>query len=118
MALVYENVYKTHYQENKEEVLARTNAYKKANPDKLLVWHHKRRANKQGSFTAQEWQDLCARHDYRCLACGESNVKLTVDHVVPLSKGGMNTIENLQPLCGSCNSSKHTKEIDYRGVPK
>jgi 5-methylcytosine-specific restriction endonuclease McrA len=40
--------------------------------------------------------------------------ELTVDHVIPLSVGGTNWLKNLQPLCSSCNSSKHTKHIDYR----
>jgi 5-methylcytosine-specific restriction endonuclease McrA len=44
----------------------------------------------------------------------EPGIVLTRDHVVPLKHGGLNTIENIQPLCGSCNSRKHLKHIDYR----
>jgi 5-methylcytosine-specific restriction endonuclease McrA len=39
---------------------------------------------------------------------------LTEDHVVPLSLGGSNDIDNIQPLCKSCNSSKRGRHIDYR----
>lgn len=76
---------------------------------------HKRRILKQaaGDFTPQEWLEMCARHNHRCAACGEKK-PLTVDHVVPLSKGGTNTIDNLQPLCLPCNLRKATKSTDYR----
>jgi hypothetical protein len=46
----------------------------------------------------------------RCAQCGrkplEDHVKLVVDHKVPLSWGGDNEPENLQPLCEECNSGK------------
>jgi len=49
----------------------------------------------------------------KCLACG-SEKNISLDHIVPIHKKGTNTIDNLQPLCKSCNSKKGTKVIDYR----
>ena len=46
-----------------------------------------------------------ARDNYKCVRCG-SGEKLTVDHVVPMVRGGTNDIDNLQTLCKSCNSKK------------
>lgn len=77
----------------------------------------KRRALKkgsQGSYTAHEWKQLCEQHGNTCARCGCSG-PLTVDHIVPLTKGGSNFLSNLQPLCRPCNSSKGNREVvDYR----
>lgn len=53
------------------------------------------------------------RDGYKCLKCGK-DYSLSVDHIVPVSKGGLNIISNLQTLCTSCNSSKRDKIADYR----
>lgn len=45
-----------------------------------------------------------------CVYCG-SRAKMTLDHIVPLNKGGSHSSENLAPACVSCNSSKHTKSL-------
>lgn len=77
---------------------------------------HRRRARllgNGGSYTTDEWEALCTVFGDRCLACGSTG-PLTVDHVVPLAVGGTNYIDNLQPLCGPCNSAKGTRTIDYR----
>lgn len=62
------------------------------------------------------WENLKKSFGNKCLCCGraEGDVELTVDHVQPVYTGGSNLLENLQPLCKSCNSHKGTKTIDYR----
>lgn len=49
----------------------------------------------------------------KCLCCGSYD-DICIDHVVPLSLGGFNRVDNMQPLCRSCNSKKGVKTIDYR----
>ena len=96
------------------EERAKRRAYLKRS-GKSVEYAQRRRAQireAEGSYTAEEWEDLCAKYDYRCLACGADEV--TVDHIVPLSKGGSNMIDNLQPLCMSCNCSKQDRVVDYR----
>jgi len=66
-----------------------------------------------GRHTPQEWRDLCAQYGHVCLACGYKR-PLTKDHVIPVYLGGSDAIENIQPLCKSCNSRKHARHIDYR----
>jgi 5-methylcytosine-specific restriction endonuclease McrA len=101
---------------NREKIAIRGKAYIAANPDKTRAKEHLRRARKMGNggrYTFVEWRAMCAWFGNVCLRCGGSS-KLSIDHVVPLAKGGANTIANLQPLCKLCNSIKHTKIIDYR----
>lgn len=61
-----------------------------------------------GSHTLQEWENIKKLHDYKCAYCKEKKT-LTKDHIVPISKGGTDFIENIQPLCKNCNSKKHNK---------
>jgi 5-methylcytosine-specific restriction endonuclease McrA len=69
------------------------------------------RARAPGTFTAAEFVALCAAHNNRCAYCG-CDSKLTVDHAMPLSRGGSNNIENVVPACGSCNSRKGTRTVE------
>lgn len=91
----------------------------RANPEKTQAKDNARRAFKMGqpkSFTAIEWAALKQQYNYTCLRCGrrEPEIKLTADHIVPISKGGVGTIDNIQPLCRQCNSAKNDETIDYR----
>jgi 5-methylcytosine-specific restriction endonuclease McrA len=69
-----------------------------------------------GHLTPRQWRALKKAQGYRCLCCGrcEPEIKLTIDHVIPVSRGGNNGPENCQGLCGECNSSKGTRTTDYR----
>jgi len=103
--------------QNKEKVNEINQSWRKSNPDKTKQYRQNRRAHLMGNggvIKAQEWKDLCLLYGNKCLCCGRDDVSLTIDHVIPLTKGGSNTIDNAQPLCQSCNSRKGTKSTDYR----
>ena len=46
----------------------------------------------------------------RCYLCGE--IADTIDHVIPISRGGTNDIENLRPACYDCNMRKGSKTLE------
>lgn len=109
--------YAAYYAENKERMAASMAAWKKANPEKVRAYIQRRRAKKanaQGTFTADDWKQRLAYHSYRCVYCGVEKHEtpegwLSCDHMIPLAKGGTNWPSNLVPACRSCNSSKGPK---------
>lgn len=51
-----------------------------------------------------------------CLSCGMVG-PVTIDHIIPLSLGGTNTVDNIQPLCNRCNSKKGNRSTkDYKTI--
>ncbi len=49
--------------------------------------------------------EVFKRDGFACKKCG-SDQELVVDHILPHSKGGLTVLENLQPLCWTCNGAK------------
>ena len=69
-------------------------------------------------FTWEEKEDICAKSDNMCCHCGKkiyAGYGATIDHFIPLNKGGSNQMINLIPLCKECNDNKEDKlyNIDY-----
>lgn len=58
------------------------------------------------------WQVL-VRDGFMCRYCGSAapDVRLEADHVIPRSKGGLDTLENLVTACEACNRGKSDNEI-------
>lgn len=53
-------------------------------------------------------QNIFKRDEFKCLYCGSEN-NLTIDHVMPSSRGGRNSWENLATCCKDCNGKKGNK---------
>lgn len=94
--------------------ISKTSAYKIFYARKRKI----RMKNVVGNHTFGEWILLKKQYRNHCLWCKkcEPEIILTEDHIIPISKGGSNYIENIQPLCKSCNSKKFTRIIDYRNI--
>lgn len=74
----------------------------------LKAERYAREKGADGSHTLKQWQELKLKYKNKCAICGKEK-PLTKDHIIPLSKGGSNYIENIQPLCRNCNSKKNDK---------
>jgi 5-methylcytosine-specific restriction endonuclease McrA len=73
----------------------------------------RRRATWDGTVTLSSISALFEAFGSKCLRCGCAG-PLTIDHIIPVSKGGIDSLGNIQPLCRSCNSWKSTKTVDFR----
>jgi 5-methylcytosine-specific restriction endonuclease McrA len=89
--------------------------WRRANPERAKIHATQGTARRRallagavGIYTAGDIARIFASQNNRCAACG-AEARLTIDHVVPLSKGGSNWPENIQGLCGPCNSSKRDR---------
>jgi len=65
-------------------------------------------------ISLKSWLEIKELHGNKCADCGKTEneeMKLTIDHIHPISKGGKNNKNNIQPLCRKCNSIKSAKII-------
>ena len=59
---------------------------------------------------------LFARDGWRCVYCGTTSGRLTLDHVVPRSKGGESIWENVVTACAPCNLRKGDRLLEDSGL--
>ena len=94
----------------------------KANPDRSHAIKAARRARERGAEGAVSRADLRERDGDMCSYCAtplDFNPEnynepdhVTVDHVIPLIRGGQNTLDNTALACRQCNLSKGAKTLD------
>lgn len=113
--------FKSDDERNQAYLLSGRKSYRK-HIEKRLIYYRLlsyKRKNIKGSFTKEQWYELIEKNNNKCTICKEEK-KLTIDHIIPISKWDIyyekykpkyqcNDIENIQPLCKSCNSRKHNK---------
>jgi hypothetical protein len=73
-------------------------------------------AGQRALMTARLREFIKSRDNYACKQCSisveaEPHLLLEVDHIIPVSKGGLSTEENLQTLCWRCNRTKSNKLV-------
>jgi 5-methylcytosine-specific restriction endonuclease McrA len=102
------------YRKNPEAEKARYKKYYETHKHEIVENGRRRRTRLLAAptfkVTSREWNRLCSRYRNCCAYCGDKT-RLTMDHVVPLIRGGYHGIGNLLPACPRCNSSKNKKFI-------
>jgi len=93
------------------------NISRKINKKKLSKFlnNTKHRTGEEDGYSLEDWKDVMLYFRGRCSYCGRKqsrSVKLTKDHVVPVSKGGKTVRENIVPSCERCNSSKSGSDFE------
>lgn len=73
-------------------------------------------AGQRALMTTELRKKILTRDGYKCKHCGasisnEPNLLLEIDHIIPVSKGGLTTEDNLQTLCWKCNRRKGSKIV-------
>ena len=108
-----------YYARHREQHKAVMMAYHRAHPEVLQAKSSAYRARAraaEGQFTSAEWRALVQRYEGKCAYRGEVG-PLQVEHRVPLSRGGTNSIDNILPACRSCNGRKHAMtEAEFRAL--
>jgi 5-methylcytosine-specific restriction endonuclease McrA len=104
---------RANYAANPEAWKAKTRDYERRNPFKVRAWHRlKKHKHVPGCFTGDDLIAQYEAQDGHCL-CGQNLTDdWTIDHIVPISRGGDHWPANIQLLCSSCNTSKHEKTMD------
>ena len=94
---------------DKTVIRRRVKEWRKKNPQRRTELNARRRTRKSqnGVFKILN-RELKRLYSSPCVGCGAVQ-DITADHIIPIVRGGRHSVGNLQPLCRSCNSSKHDK---------
>lgn len=104
------------YEANKDHVRAynRTPERREAHRLNARYQKAKRKAAKEATvdpITREEWREIKASYLGLCVYCHKSLQRATMDHVVPLNRGGDHSGSNVVPSCRRCNRAKSDKPL-------
>lgn len=102
-----------YYLANKDKFAEARDRWRAENPERFAVqvrtYTSNRRARKRAAstfrVTPRDWDRLVSRYQGRCAYC-DTGGQMTMDHVIPIARGGGHRIGNLVPACETCNKSK------------
>ena len=93
-----------------DRIRAQERARQSSHSASMIAANQRRRARLKNApvndHTAAQWLAIKVIYRWSCVYCGKKTAALTQDHIIPLSKGGSHTMENIVPACAHCNSKK------------
>lgn len=101
---------------NHDQILKDHRDYYASNKPLFFAAARNRSALKRGTgeamrLTAEQWESILDVFGHRCAYCLRIDRKLTQDHVLALSRGGLHTEDNVVPACMNCNLKKHANGV-------
>jgi 5-methylcytosine-specific restriction endonuclease McrA len=94
---------------NQEAFKAIQHRYLVKNPVHIRRQAHM--AKVERTLTQEQWNETLETFNHCCAYCLRGDLKLTIDHVIPVSKGGPHTAENVVPACKHCNCVKSARPV-------
>ena len=108
-----------YYEDNKKEILEYHRQYYKDNPERRFNQNNKRRSLEESQglgITKEQWYEMMNFFEWRCAYSGEyiggDSKERTIDHIIPLSKGGEHEVWNCVPMLRNLNSSKYIFNLE------
>lgn len=104
--------------ENRERIRLQRIKWREENPERHReldrAYMQRRRARMYGTeptLTDAEWQSRLEEFNYCCAYCLQPFDDLEMEHMQPISKGGLHILENVIPACRSCNATKGSNNL-------
>lgn len=109
------------YAANSDRKQATARAWRRRNPAKQReIWQRRRARIRNAQIERVDFDRILARDGWICHICGGFMLpsELSFDHIVPLSKGGAHSEENLSPAHLICNKGKSARLIESKAPPR
>lgn len=77
-----------------------------------IYYQNRRHQQTNSEYSLEDWKFTLNYFDNQCAYCGIESKELEKEHIIPFSRGGLLSIENIIPSCKTCNCSKCDRPLD------